>query len=84
MTVKDVYLFPRIDDVLGSLEGATLFITFDLYKGYWQVPISEKDQPKTTLVTPDGLFQFRMMSFGLCNAPASFQRMMDVILGALN
>ena len=83
VTVKDVYPLPRIDDVLDRLGGAKFFTTLDLYKGYWQVPMAEADRPKTAFVTPDGLFQFKRMSFGLCNAPASFQRMMDTILGPL-
>ena len=83
VTVKDVYPLPRIDDVLDRLGGAKFFTTLDLYKGYWQVPMAEADRSKTAFVTPDGLFQFKRMSFGLCNAPASFQRMMDTILGPL-
>lgn len=83
VTVKTVYPLPRLDDVLNRLGGATLFTTLDMYKGYWQVPMAEVDRPKTAFVTPDGLFQFTRMSFGLCNAPASFQRMMDTILGPL-
>ena len=65
VTVKDVYPLPRIDDVLDRLGGAKFFTTLDLYKGYWQVPMAEADRPKTAFVTPDGLFQFKRMSFGL-------------------
>ena len=82
-TVKDVYPLPRIDDVLDRLGGAKFFTTLDLFKGYWQIPLHLRDRVKTAFVTPDGLFQFRVMPFGLCNAPASFQRMMDAVLGPL-
>lgn len=70
VNVKDAYPLPRINDDLDRLGGATLITTLDLYKGYWQVPLGQKDKPKTAFVTPDGFFQFRMMPFGLCNAPA--------------
>ena len=55
----------------------------DLANGYWQVSIAERDQPKTAFVTPDGLFEFRRMPFGLCNAPATFQRLVDRALAGL-
>ena len=79
VTVKDVYPLPRLDDVVDSL-GAKYVSTLDLYRGFWQVPVSPEDRMKTVCVTADGLYQFRQMPFGLCNAPASFQRMMDTVL----
>jgi hypothetical protein len=55
----------------------------DLQSGYWQVPIKESDRPKTAFVTADGLYQFKVMAMGLCSAPGTFQRMMDVVLSGL-
>ncbi|UYV76799.1 K02A2.6-like [Cordylochernes scorpioides] len=73
ITRKDVYPLPRIDDTLYSLRGASIFSTMDLKLGYWQIEVDETDREKTAFVTPDGLFEFKVMPFGLCNAPATFE-----------
>jgi hypothetical protein len=76
-TTLDVYPLPRIDEILDSLNGASFFSTIDLYRGYWQVQVDKSDIKKTAFVTQDGLFEFKRMPFGLSNAPATFQRLMD-------
>ena len=83
VTRKDAYPLPRVDDTLDTLVGSKYFSTLDLASGYWQVEVAENDQPKTAFTTPEGLFQFRVMPFGLCNAPATFQRLMDRVLSGL-
>ena len=83
VTTKDVYALPLIDDTLDSLSGACFFSTLDLASGYWQVPVSEIDKQKTAFVSHEGLFEYNVMPFGLCNAPATFQRMMDNVLAGL-
>lgn len=83
ITRKDVYPLPRIDDALDCLHGAEFFSSLDLRSGYWQVPVAECDRPKTAFVIPDGLFEFYVTPFGLCNAPATFERMMDNIFRGL-
>lgn len=80
ITKKDVYPLPRIDDALDCLYGATYFSSIDLRSGYWQISVDDMDREKTAFVTPDGLYQFKVMPFGLCNAPATFERMMDSLL----
>ena len=71
---------PRVDDTLDTLAGSKFFSTLDLVNGYWQVEFSEEDRQKTVFTTSEGLFEFKVMPFGLCNAPATFQRLMDRVL----
>jgi cleavage and polyadenylation specificity factor subunit 1 len=78
-TVPDRYPVPRIHDFANGLADRKWFSKVDLVKGYHQVPIKLEDQPKTAISTPFGLYQFRRMPFGLRNAGATFQRMMDSI-----
>ncbi|UYV76850.1 hypothetical protein LAZ67_14002195, partial [Cordylochernes scorpioides] len=83
ITKKDVYPLPRIDDTLDCLRGASYYSSMDLRSGYWQIEVDEADREKTAFITPDGLYEFKVMPFGLCNAPATFERMMDTLLRGL-
>ena len=74
------YPMPRIDDLIDRLEGAKYIITLDLTRGYWQVPMAKESQPLTAFATPFGLYQFRVMPFGLSGAPATFQRLVDGVI----
>ncbi|XP_014662885.1 PREDICTED: RNA-directed DNA polymerase homolog [Priapulus caudatus] len=82
-TIKDAYLLPRIDDALDSLAGAQWFSTIYLTSGYWQVEMDTRDAPKTAFSTRQGLFNFMVMPFGLCNSPATFERLMELVLQGL-
>ena len=76
----DSYPMPRIDELIDQLGKAKFISTLDLAKGYWQLPVATKDCHKTVFVTPFGLYQLKMMPFGLSRAPATFQKMMDRLI----
>ncbi len=76
----DGYPMPRVDELLDRLGRARYMSTLDLTKGYWQVPLSDDAKPKTAFSTPSGHWQYRVLPFGLHGAPATFQRLMDVLL----
>lgn len=80
-TRKDAFPLPRIEESLDGLVGAKWFSTLDLASGYNQVEVAEKDRAKTAFCTPFGLFEFNRMPFGLCNAPSTFQRLMERMFG---
>ena len=85
VTTKDAHPLPRIDDTLEVLKGAKIFSTLDFKSGYWQVPIKEEHKNKTAFWTSSGqLYEFNRLPFGLCNAPATFSRLMDNVLSGLS
>ena len=83
VTKRDSYPMPRMDECIDSLGNANIFSTLDCNSGYWQLPIAEGDQEKTTFTCHAGSYKFLRMPFGLRNAPATFQRAMDIILSGV-
>ena len=84
VTKKDAYGTPQIQAILDRLHGFSYFSVIDISAAYWGVPVREKDVEKTAFNTPRGLFEMKVMPFGLVNAQATFQRLMDTVLRGLN
>lgn len=79
-TVEDKYPLPRIDEILDNLGKCTYFTTLDLAQGFHQIEVHPNSVEKTAFTVPNGHFEYTRMPFGLKNAPATFQRMMDEVL----
>jgi hypothetical protein len=82
-TIGNAYPLPNITKILDQLGSAKYFSVFDLASGFHQIPMYESDAQKTAFSTPHGHYHFNRMPFGLKNAPATFQRLMDQILSGL-
>ena len=78
-----MYSLPRMDDSIDFPRDAKVFSTLDCNSGYWQIPVADEDRDRTTFVYQEGAYQYIRLPFGLLNAPATFQRAIDMILGGL-
>ncbi|GBM67395.1 Transposon Ty3-I Gag-Pol polyprotein [Araneus ventricosus] len=84
-TIPDRYPIPRLEDFHQILKGTKIFSKIDLlFKAYFQIPIAEEHKCKTAIITPFGLYEFDVMSFGLKNAPVTFQRFIHEVLRGLD
>jgi hypothetical protein len=78
--IKDCYPLPLISEVIGCLSGCRYFSKMDLWWGFNNMRIREGDKTKAAFIMPKGLFELTVMQFSLCNAPATFQWMVDTVL----
>ena len=83
VTIKDSFPMPNIESKLNKLHGSTIFTSLDCTSGYWQIKLSEKAKQISSFISNRGLFSFKVMPFGLCNAGATFQRIMELVLSDL-
>jgi len=84
LTRDDSYPIPRIDDCIDLVGNAKFVTKIDLLKGYWQIPLTERAKRISAFVTHDGLYQYRVLPFGLRTAPATFQRLINNIIAGIN
>lgn len=83
VTKADSFPLPRMDDCIDQVGSAKFVSKFDLLKGYWQVPLSERAQEISSFVTPSGLYSYTVMPFGLRNGTATFQWLMNRVVAGL-
>lgn len=84
VTKADCYPLPRMEDCIDLVGSASFVIKFDLLKGFWKVPLSACAREISAFVTPFGLYEYTVMSFGLRNALATFQRLMNLVVAGLD
>ena len=80
ITIKDSFPMPSVESKLNKLNGCKLFTLLDCTSGYWQIKLSERAKQISSFICHLGLFSFNVMPFGLCNAGATFQRTMEMLL----
>lgn len=83
VTRPDLFPLPRVEDCIDQIGAAKYVSKFDLLKGYWQVPLTPRAQGISAFITPSGLYSYTVMGFGLRNAPATFQCLMDMVVNGL-
>lgn len=83
VTVPDSYPLPRMEDCIDNIGSARFVTKLDLLKGYWQVPLTPRASTISAFVTPDDFLQYNVLAFGMRNAPATFQRLVNTVLAGV-
>jgi hypothetical protein len=84
VTKSDSFPIPRIDDCIDKIGRAKYVTTFDLLKGFYQVPLTDRAKEISAFVTADGLYQYKVTPFGMKNSPATFQRLMNLLISDID
>lgn len=84
LTIRDAYALPNLKEAFSVLAGSKWFSVMDLKSGYYQIEMEERDKPKTAFVCPLGFYEFNRMPQGITNAPSTFQRLMERVMGSIN
>ena len=84
VTKTDSIPVPRMDDCIDNIGQAKYVTKFDLLKGFWQIPLTDRAKEISAFVTSDGLYQYKVMPFGMKNSPATFQRLINMIKTGLD
>ena len=84
VTRSDTYPIPRVEDCIDKIGNAKYVTKFELLKGFWQVPLTERAKEISSFVIPNGLYHYKVMPFGMRNSPAPFQRLINKIITGLD
>ena len=84
VTKTDTFSIPRIDDCIDNIGHAKYVTKFDFLKGFWQILLTDRAKEISAFVTPDGLYQYKVMPFGMKNSPVTFQRLINVLISDLD
>ena len=84
VTKSDTFPIPRMDDCMDHIGNAKYIMKFDLLKGFWQLPLTDHAKEISAFITPNGLYQYKVMPFGMKNSPAMFQRLINSIVSDID
>ena len=79
----DTFPIPRMDDCIEKIGNSKYITKFDLLNGFWQIPLTERAKEISAFVTPDGLYHYKVMPFGMKNSPATFQRLINTMIAGI-
>ena len=83
LSKTDTFPIPRMDDCIDKIRNSIYITKFDLLKGFWHIPLTDRAKEISAFVTPDGLYHYKEMPFGMKNSPATFQRLINTIIAEI-